>query len=220
MDWNNDGKKDLITGSKLGYILIYINAGTDKSPQLRSHEMLKVEGIRFKSGYETGIDVFDWNNDGKKDILYGNDDGYVYILINSGDRDSSLFLNKDHYTLEVNRQRINLGSYIHPVAADWNGDGKKDLIVGEANGSLYYLENKGSDDNPVFQEAMKLRAGDEELDIGIRSRPEVIDWNNDGVLDILCGGVESWKSAFGFIWYFEGEKGKAESSPVNSAESH
>ena len=32
LDWNNDGRKDLLVGSWDGYIWLYLNQGTDASP--------------------------------------------------------------------------------------------------------------------------------------------------------------------------------------------
>ena len=39
----------------------------------------------------------------------------------------------------------------NPLVTDWNGDGLKDLIVGQyGEGKLSYYENKGSNESPVF----------------------------------------------------------------------
>jgi hypothetical protein len=41
--------------------------------------------------------------------------------------------------------------YSAPAVYDWNGDGKKDLIVGQfINGNIFYYENIGTDSAPVF----------------------------------------------------------------------
>jgi hypothetical protein len=37
-----------------------------------------------------------------------------------------------------------------PTAVDWNGDGKKDLVVGQFNGGYVWVHlNQGTDANPV-----------------------------------------------------------------------
>jgi hypothetical protein len=33
---------------------------------------------------------------------------------------------------------------------DWNGDGKKDLIVGNSNGEIFVFLNKGTNEDPKF----------------------------------------------------------------------
>ena len=69
--------------------------------------------------------------------------------------------------LFMNGVRIQAGSedlkagdnYSAPCVADWNGDGKKDLIVGSdwENGVYLYI-NEGSDDEPVFSSCIRMKA--------------------------------------------------------------
>lgn len=41
--------------------------------------------------------------------------------------------------------------YSAPVACDWNGDGRKDLLVGQFyNGLISFYPNVGTDTQPVF----------------------------------------------------------------------
>jgi len=43
LDWNNDGQKDLLVGDSSGYVWLYVNRGTDASPQFNG-------GTRLTSG--------------------------------------------------------------------------------------------------------------------------------------------------------------------------
>ncbi|MDH4211923.1 MAG: hypothetical protein OEV79_10810 [candidate division WOR-3 bacterium] len=46
---------------------------------------------------------------------------------------------------------IDVGLYGAPFVYDWNGDSKKDLIVGQFDmGMVRYYENVGEDNDPVF----------------------------------------------------------------------
>jgi FG-GAP-like repeat len=85
-----------------------------------------------------------------------------------------------------------------PVA-DWDGDGRLDLIVGAEDGSVVWYRNVGSAQEPKLEAARTLVGkspigwgGDEGRranDWGLRVKPCVIDWNGDGRLDILLGDL-------------------------------
>lgn len=92
------------------------------------------------------------------------------------------------------------GSLIVPNLVDWNSDGKFDLVVGNSAGNILYFENKGNNFRPVYSYPKKLCAGGEEIHMQpgynddiqgpYESRwgyvsPTVVDWNNDGLLDII-----------------------------------
>lgn len=201
MDWNNDGKKDLITGERDGYIRIYLNTGTDQNPAFNGHSKLQVGGSNFDCEYSSKPDVVDWNNDGKKDVLCGDDDGRVHLLLNSGTDANPSFLSAVYVQNGSPSSNLTVPSRASPVATDWNGDGKKDLIVGETGGRLYYFENTGTDAAPAFNGSTILTADGSNIDVNYYSRPDVADWDNDGTKDILCGCYES---GGGRVWLFKG----------------
>ncbi|MFH2002212.1 MAG: VCBS repeat-containing protein, partial [Planctomycetota bacterium] len=185
MDWNEDGKKDLITGERDGFIRIYLNTNTDEEPIFNGYDKVKLGGIDFDCGSTSVPCIVDWNNDGKKDLLCGEDNGKIFLLINEGTNAVPLF-NSSVFLKEAFND-IDVGTRASPTVVDWNRDGNKDLIVGETYGNLFYFENRGTDLNPQFNGSVLLAAGGVTIDIGTYSRPDVADWDNDGVMDILCG---------------------------------
>lgn len=79
VDWDGDGKLDIVCGNSAGHILFFRNAGTNRNPSFRSGTYLKAgnEIIHIQPGYGediqgpgesrwgyVGANVFDWNNDG------------------------------------------------------------------------------------------------------------------------------------------------------------
>jgi len=56
---------------------------------------------------------------------------------------------------------LDVGSYSAPFAYDWNGDGKKDLLVGQFHyGLIRFYSNVGTNDDPVFSGYELLTADD------------------------------------------------------------
>ena len=72
VDWDGDGKKDLLSGSERANVTFYRNVGSSEQPKLAKGVNLGLKGPDFDKGYRCRIDVTDWNNDGKLDILVGN----------------------------------------------------------------------------------------------------------------------------------------------------
>ncbi len=62
--------------------------------------------------------------------------------------------------------RIDVGSYAAPLAVDWNGDGKKDLICGQFDfGRIRFYPNVGTGSAPVFNEYYYLFDGAQYLSV-------------------------------------------------------
>src|ERR1051326_8098162 len=56
----------------------------------------------------------------------------------------------------------------------------------------------------TFQDPVAITAGDSAINLGSHAAPRLVDWNNDGVLDLIVGGGD------GYLWLFLG------SGPTNS----
>jgi hypothetical protein len=46
--------------------------------------------------------------------------------------------------------KLNVGSWAAPNVADWNGDGYRDLVVGDYSGYFRVFRNQGSAEQPEF----------------------------------------------------------------------
>lgn len=82
---------------------------------------------------------------------------------------------------------------------DLDVDGKKDLIVGSANGFVVFYKNVGTNAAPLFNsyDTLKTRSGSPIQVLNGASRPHFVDWKGDGDLDLIVGGYE------GNVEYFE-----------------
>jgi hypothetical protein len=200
VDWNNDGRLDLITGERDGYVRIYLNTGTRGNPAFSGFTRLQVGSANFQTLSSKPF-VVDWNNDSKLDVLVGDDEGLVYLLLNTGTRENPVF--SASVVLLNGSQNLTAGTRASPVVADWTGNGKKDLIVGYTEGGLHLFVNVGTDAAPVFNGSpRRLQAAGSDINVSTYSRPAVTDWDNNGVLDLIVG-CYGWNWT-GLVWLFQG----------------
>ena len=186
-DFDGDKLKDIICGDQAGLIHFYKNVGTNEKPLFDS-------AIHLPSYVGTYVkpQVVDWNNDGYPDIVAGAMDGHIYIISARIKKDSKsgkdLFVLTGKDPLEIGPRELDLGNYTAPFVYDWDGDKNKDLILGEGSysaNSIYAYLNEGSDSQPRFTESSRNY-----LAYGIMKQyltPIVVDWNKDGLPDLLVG---------------------------------
>jgi hypothetical protein len=94
-------------------------------------------------------------------------------------------------------------------AADLDGDGDQDLVIGDTSGDVFWARNEGTPKLPKFEKREPLRVGAEPLKVCHKSDPIAVDWNGDGVLDLLVA------DEVGDVSFFAGA-GKGAYSPGKS----
>jgi WD40 repeat protein len=177
-DWNEDGKKDILLGSRRGQVYVYLNKGTNSQPQFdKPVELADLEVMSFSDPY-----VVDWNNDGKKDVVMGLKSGEVFVFINRGTNQQPLFGSE----MKLNDGDLDVGFFSSPAMADWNGDGKRDLIVGNQKGKVIVFFNIGEDSKPEFSS----KGVETDVRVPDYATPFIVDWNNDKRFDILSGAYD------------------------------
>jgi len=188
-DLDADGDLDMLLGGENGRLWHFENVGTPAAPSF-------VLQSRFYKGIDVGLSsapvLVDWDCDADLDLLIGNDLGRIQFWRNTG---SPAVFNPVLVTSQL--AGIQVDQLASPMPADLNGDGLRDLLVGEwdfnsfANVRLY--ENTGNNPDPtlvlVTANVIKRRAGDITL-------PVAYDWDADGKKDLIVGS-----RYFGTVWY-------------------
>ena len=155
------------------------------------------------SGFSGGVDdrhtgstllTFDIDNDCDKELLLGDlSFDHMVLAINGGDCEEAWVNTQDTFFPSQNIP-IGLSSFPAGFHLDVNNDGKRDLIAAknlrnggeDINNSWLYLNN-GTDEEPVF-EIQKLNFLVEQMiDFGSGSNPVFVDYNQDGLMDLVVG---------------------------------
>src|SRR5262245_530182 len=83
------------------------------------------------------------------------------------------------------------------AVADWDGDGDVDLVVGNIDGWVFWIENEGSARDYRFAEPVRLAARGKEIAAGGGDAgPALGDWDGDGDLDLFVGAGDGSVTLF------------------------
>lgn len=141
--------------------------------------------------------LVDLDNDGDYDLLTGENGGSSIAYENIGALTSPTWSARTGWNVP------DIGARAKPAAADLDGDGDYDLMVGSTAGTSYGYENAGSITSPTWTPNTTWNT----VDIGTYSAPALADLDDDGDYDLLIGsstgnciGYENTGSASAPTW--------------------
>jgi hypothetical protein len=185
VDYNSDGKMDVIAGEYNGKVHLYLNIGTASDPYLTDSGYLQVKGNDITVDNYSNPCMADWNDDGLLDLLVGGMDGRILLLINTGSIGSPVFNNYEY--VQDDGSDLRVGGSSAPYLGDLTGDGLPDLVCGEYNAYVRFYQNQGTPGSPLFMGYENIMYSGEQIYLPYYTRPCLVDWNNDGELDIVLG---------------------------------
>lgn len=198
MDYNEDGMLDIVVGDRNGYVNYFRRTGPGVN-DLTSEGHLVASVGDINTGTNSAPFLVDWNEDGLMDLILGREPtagGSIWLYLNSGAVGAPVWTTYE--AVNVGASPIAYSRSI-PHVIDMNQDGKKDMIIGEDYGHIYYLENTGTNAAPVFASSVMLQAGGTPIVFpsGYTDlKPYVVDWNGDGWLDIVTGNYVNYVYLF------------------------
>ncbi len=246
VDYDGDGALDLITGIEdwsdygwddawnaqgewkngplHGLVLWHRNTGTTAAPQYLSPQKIEAAGKPIDTFGCPSPNFADFDSDGDLDIVCGEFlDGFTYFE-NIGTRQKPLYAAGLRVTqLDGSPLKMDL-EMIVPVAFDWDRDGDADLIVGDEDGRVAFVENisrttsaatdrleKSQRFQLAFAAPRYFQQQADTLKCGALATPYGVDWDGDNDIDIVSGNTA------GYIEVFENLSGPKVATPQWSA---
>lgn len=189
-DWDSDGDKDLLVGDSLGKVTFFENKGSYVTLAQGKTIMIGTASLKV-SGNAMPV-VVDWNNDGYKDLIVGDKNGYVYLYVNKNvfpQQDTSPLLSPAA-RIQANSD-LDVGNNAAPYVIDLDKDYKDDLIIGNSDGNVFYYKNIGTNGTPSFSSGVKLQFEKEDIKVNANSRPAVMK-DEDDKIDLLVGSKDGY----------------------------
>jgi hypothetical protein len=204
LDWDGDGRRDILSG-----LTAYLNQG---SGDYRPVSLL-APGNRIVHPAPRGdpwmfTQLGDLSGDGRVDLLFGTNEGHVWLHCNLGrtpprfDEKGQRLMLKSGKPIQVGPvpgQQMDFdvlqGARTAFTVADFDNDGLLDIVVGDTYGKARYYRNVGRKQEPRFAEPLLLG------DMKIRMVPYAADWDSDGKTDVVgsaaSGEILFWRNMGG-----------------------
>ena len=132
-------------------------------------------------GFDVGIyadpSLADIDGDGDLDMFVGDYYGNIEYYENTGSATNPVFAAGTTNSFGLS----DIGDESSPTFVDIDNDGDLDAFVGDFLGGVFYFENTGNASSPSFAAGTLNPFGF--YDVGLDSRPEFVDIDNDGDFD-------------------------------------
>lgn len=180
-DLTGNGIYDAVVGMGSD-IRVFINEGSNELPVWVQNTELRGEIRSLLPNSFTAVSpqLYPANSDSTVYDLYVAYNGSSLIrLRNTGTNGRAAF------TEAVAIQPSLTFEWPHLVAEDMNGNGVKELIIGERNGAIRFYRNTNSYDSPIFATAATLaNLGQDQY-----ASPAFLDVNGNGITEMIVGTI-------------------------------
>jgi len=182
VDWDDDGKTDLLAGDTDGFIWCFRNRTGNRFPLFAPGEKLQADGKPLSvaaSGGHARFDVCDWNNDGKHDLLVADGGGTLNLFVGTGE--GSL---RCEGRVTAGGKPIQGAGRSSVLVCDFDNDGLADVVFADENGYWWY-RNVGTAAAPRLAPAKPILFGGRPVRYARPNLGSFVDWDGDGKRDLI-----------------------------------
>ena len=202
VDWNGDGRPDIVAGNSQGFFLFFENVSKTSQPLFAPPQRIAAAGelVHIQGQYSsiqgpgearwgyTCPNVYDWDGDGLLDILMNDVLGMHTVYLNVGTK---------------TRPQLAAGKPLYLEDLDMHGSWRTRPGIDSLDGRKVYITLNDEDQFHLYyqvdafnlEEGRKLLLEDGSpihanfLDAGGRGRTkfESVDWDQDGDFDLIVG---------------------------------
>ncbi len=210
--WDNayDASGNWTRGPLRGFVYFSKNIGTAEAPKYAAAVKVMAADQALETYGWPSPNFADFDGDWDLDLLCGEfRDGFTYFE-NIGTRTEPKYAPGKRLRTAAGKPLVMDLEMITPTTFDWDKDGDLDLIVGDEDGRVAFVENTGAlaaDKAPIFKEPVYFKQEAEALKCGALATPVGVDWDGDGDTDIVSG------NSAGYIEFFENLSGPNVAKP-------
>ena len=208
-DVNGDGLLDIVVGnngyfipvspgnSNSGSLYLLLNTGTPNQPRftLADDDWLDMSEYA-PNDYDFAPTFGDLDGDGDFDLLVGSYGGALFHYRNTAGANNPMTFQQDFNTMWLG---IDVGSSSTPAIVDLDGDGLKDIVMGEYQGNINFFKNTGSPTEPLFSNQPTLtKIGNIDTDLipGGPGYSAPVFLQTPGGLQLIAGGINGQVEAY------------------------
>lgn len=144
--------------------------------------------------------TFDADEDGDKEVVLGDISFTNAVLgINGGDCTTAWINEQD--TQFPESEPVDIVLFPAHYHLDLDNDGARDFVAAPNNRrgildteNVWFYKNTGSDAQPIFEMQQKDMLVGEMVDVGTGAHPTFVDYNADGLLDLVVGNNTLFKA--------------------------
>jgi len=196
IDLDNDADVDLIIGDVDGTLHYYRNIGDRQHPRWQEDVAFFLVPVYIDVGSNSSPTLGDVDHDGDFDLIIGAQNGTLSYFENIGTATQPGF--SENKTILFG---IDVGESANPTLVDLDGDYDLDLIIGNWERGIHFLQNTGSPNSPVWTINENFFRG---IDVGFHSAPAVFDYNGDDLPDFVLGNKQSISQSLIFSYINNG----------------